>query len=141
MINIIINSDPRYNINRGLIRSAVLSTLQKYRIAGRLEVGISVVGDRKMHELNRKYRGIDQTTDILSFALEDLTPSNLRHIPRVGFVASPDRVLRLGDIVISYPQVVEDASLDGISIDEELRALVEHGTNHLLGIHHNEGVN
>lgn len=132
MINIIIHSDPRYNINYGLIRSAVLTTLQKHRIGGKLEVGISVVGDRKMHELNRKYRKIDHTANILTFALEDSG--------RRGFIAAPDKVLRLGDIVLSHPQVVEDASLDGISIDEEMRLLVEHGTNHLLGIHHDESI-
>lgn len=136
MINIIVSSDPRYNINKNSIRAAVWEILQKHRISGKVEVGINVVGDRKMHELNRKYRGISATTDILSFALEDPNPTSLQHIPRIGFVASPDRVLRLGDIVISYPQVLEDASLDGISVDEEIRDLVEHGLNHLLGIHH-----
>lgn len=136
MINIIVSSDPRYNINKNAIRAAVLSVLQNRRIAGRVELGVNIVGDRKMHELNRKYRGIDQTTDILSFALEDANPASLQHIPRIGFVASPDRVLRLGDIVISYPQAVEDAALDSISVEEEIRALVEHGLDHLLGIHH-----
>lgn len=136
MINIIVSSDPRYNINKNSIRAAVWEILQKHRISGKVEVGINVVGDRKMHELNRKYRGISATTDILSFALEDPNPTSLQHIPRIGFVASPDKVLRLGDIVISYPQALEDASLDGISVDEEIRDLVEHGLNHLLGIHH-----
>lgn len=136
MINIIVSADPRYNINKVSIKLAVLQVLQRLRISGRLELGINIVGDRKMHELNRKYRGIDQTTDILSFALEDTNPANLQHIPRIGFVASPDQWLRLGDIVISYPQAVEDASLDGISVDEEVRNLVEHGLDHLLGVHH-----
>lgn len=136
MLNIIVNSDPRYNIDRSAIRSIVATALGKLKIAGRVEVGINVVGDRKMHELNRKFRGIDSTTNILSFALEDTSPSSLAHIPRIGFVAAPDKWLRLGDIVISYPQAIEDASLDGISVDEEIRYLIEHGLNHLLGIHH-----
>lgn len=136
MINIIVSSDPRYSINKIAIRSVVLEILQKHRISGKVEIGISIVGDRKMHELNKRYRGIDSTTDILSFALEDPNPVSLQHIPRIGFVASPDKILRLGDIVISYPQALEDASLDGISVDEELRDLVEHGLDHLLGIHH-----
>ena len=89
-----------------------------------------------MHELNRKYRGIDSTTDILSFALEDHNLGSLQHIPRIGFVASPDKWLRLGDIVISYPEALEDASMDGIAVDEEIKTLVEHGVDHLLGIHH-----
>ncbi|MBI2599466.1 rRNA maturation RNase YbeY [Candidatus Daviesbacteria bacterium] len=136
MINIIVNSDPRYNVNKTSIKNTVLQVLQKHRIGGKVELGVSVVGDRKMHELNRKYRGIDSTTDILSFALEDVSQSNLQHVPRIGFVAAPDRWLRLGDIIISYPQALEDASLDGISVDEEIRSLVEHGVSHLLGIHH-----
>lgn len=137
MINIIVSADPRYNVNKIAIRAAVASALQKHRVSGKVELGVNIVGDRKMHELNRKYRGIDSTTDILSFALEDPTPANLQHVPRVGFVAAPDKWLRLGDIVISYPQAVEDASLDGISVDEEIRILVEHGVDHLLGIQHN----
>lgn len=136
MVNIIVNSDPRYNINKDNIRLAVLEMLAKHRILGRIEVGINVVGDRKMHELNRKFRGLDSTTNILSFALEDPNPVSLQHIPRIGFVASPDKWLRLGDIVISYPQAIEDASFDGISVDEEIKNLVSHGLNHLLGVHH-----
>lgn len=136
MINIIVSSDPRYNVNKTAIKTAVLQILQRHRIGGKLELGVNIIGDRKMHELNRKYRGIDSTTDILSFALEDPSLSSLQHIPRIGFVASPDKWLRLGDIVISYPQALEDASLEGNSVDEEIRILVEHGVNHLLGIHH-----
>jgi len=136
MINIIISADPRYNVNKLLLKTTVLEILHRNRISGRVELGINIVGDRKMHELNKKYRGIDATADILSFALEDPNPVSLQHIPRIGFIASPDKILRLGDIVISYPQALEDASLDGISLDEEMKNLVEHGLNHLLGIHH-----
>lgn len=136
MINIIVSSDPRYNINKTAIRDAVAQALQRHRISGKVELGINIVGDRKMHELNRKFRGIDSTTDILSFALEDANPASLQHVPRIGFVASPDRVLRLGDIVISYPQALEDASVDSISVDEEIRFLIDHGIKHLLGMHH-----
>lgn len=135
MFNIIINSDPRYNINKTGIQAVAAQVLRKLHISGKIELGINIVGDRKMHELNRKYRGLSTTTNVLSFALEDSSPTNLQHVPRIGFVAAPDKWLRLGDIVISYPQAVEDASLDGISVDAEIKTLVEHGLNHLLGIH------
>ncbi len=128
MINVIVSADPRYKINKNSIRFVVAQALQVYRISGRVEVGVNIIGDRKMHELNKKFRGIDSTTDVLSFALEDSG--------KLGFIAAPDKWLRLGDIVISYPQALEDASSEGISVDEEIRFLVEHGVNHLLGIHH-----
>lgn len=136
MVNIIISSDPRYAINRAAIQAAVMNTLQQNHVLGKVEIGINIVGDRKMHELNKKYRGVDATTDILSFALEDPNPINLQHMLKVGFVASPDKWLRLGDIVISYREAVTDASLDGISVEEEINFLVEHGTRHLLGVYH-----
>jgi len=139
MVNIIVNSDSRYNVNKASIRAVVSEMLSRLRVSGKIELGINIVGDRKMHELNRKFRGQDATTNILSFALEDPSPVSLQHIPipRIGFVAAPDKWLRLGDIVISYPQAIDDASADGIAVDEEIRNLVEHGLTHLLGVHHN----
>lgn len=143
MINVIISSDPRYSINRANIQAAVLNVLTENKVSGKVEVEVSIVGDRKMHELNRQYRGIDKTTDVLSFAFEDPNPQHSQPLPegelayrRAGFVAFPDKVLRVGSIIISYPQAVEDASLDGIAVEDEINYLVEHGTNHLLGLHH-----
>lgn len=137
MVNVIVNSDPKYPVSKLGIQATVLEVLKQHRVSGNLEIGVSVMGDRKMHEINKKFRGQDATTNILSFALEDpATSSSLQHIPKVGFVKAPDKVLRLGDIMISYPQVIKDAALEGISVEEELRFLVEHGTKHLLGIHH-----
>lgn len=137
MINVIINADPRYSVNKLALQATVVEVLQRHHVKGNIEIGVSVVGDRKMHEVNKKYRGIDSTTNILSFALQDsVSPSQLQHVPRVGFVKAPDDILRLGDILISYPQVVKDAAIEGVSVEEELRFLVEHGTRHLLGIHH-----
>lgn len=137
MVNVVISSDPRYSINRSTIETAVLTVLRQHKVTGRVEVEVLVVGDRKMHELNKKYREIDSTTDILTFALEDTTAQNLQHIPRIGFISAPDKTLRLGSIVISHPQAVEDAALDERSLDDEIAFLVEHGTKHLLGYHHN----
>lgn len=132
MINVIIASDPRYNINRPAIQSAVMDVLNKNKVKGRVEVEVNIVGDRKMHELNKQYRNIDAPTDVLSFGLEDPQQSTR------GFIAAPDGWLRLGSIVISYAQALEDAALEGSSVEEEINFLVEHGTNHLLGIHHPE---
>lgn len=137
MVNVIVNTDSRYPINKLAVQATVLEVLHHHNITGNVEIGISIVGDRKMHEVNRKYRGIDTTTNILTFALEDPVSTNqLQHLPKVGFVKSPDKVLRLGDILISYPEVLKDAAAEGVGIEEEIRFLVEHGTKHLLGIHH-----
>ncbi|OGE25771.1 rRNA maturation RNase YbeY [Candidatus Daviesbacteria bacterium RIFCSPLOWO2_02_FULL_40_8] len=136
MVNIIINGDSRYKVSKTVIQSAVVSTLSNYGTHGKVEVEVSIVGDRKMHQLNRTYRGIDATTDILTFALEDPTPQNITQQRSVGFISYPDNWLRLGSVLISYPQALKDAATDGKSVDEEISFLVEHGCKHLLGIHH-----
>lgn len=129
MVNVIINCDSRYKVNKMIIQSAVVATLAAHGTRGQAEVEVSIVGDRKMHELNKTYRGIDSTTDILTFVLEDSASNK-------GFISYPDNILRLGSIVISHPRAIEDAAMDGKTLDDEVAYLVEHGCKHLLGIHH-----
>lgn len=128
MVNVIITSDSRYKINKSAINEAILNVLKRRGLSNQVEVEINVVGDRKMHDLNKQYRQIDSATDVLSFSLTEGG--------REGFVGSPDKILRLGSIVISYPQAVKNASLEEISVDEEINFLSLHGLDHLLGIHH-----
>lgn len=136
MVNVVIAADSRYRVNKDAIQLAVLNVLQKHNVRSKVEIEVNIVGDRKMHELNKQYRNMDYIPEVLTFAFEDPNPQNLQHIPNVGFVAAPDQVLRLGSILISYPQALEDAAIDGKSVEDEISFLVEHGTNHLLGVHH-----
>lgn len=128
MIDVLIYKESRYPISPRYIRSAALGFLNRQGIKGKAEVGISIVGDRKMRELNKKYAQKDETTDVLSFGLEEGAP----------FITPPDGVLRLGDVVISYPEAVENAAENNILVEEEIKILIEHGLRHLLGIHHEE---
>ena len=59
----------------------------------------------------------------------------LMHLNKMGFVPSPDKVKRLGDIVVSYPEAQKDAAAEGVAVEDEIHHLVKHGTKHLLGIH------
>ena len=125
MANIIIPIfvESRYKINKKRIRGTVDALLKKHQINGPLEVSIAVVGDRKMRSLSRKYKGEDKTRNVLSFSLTEGTSSHL-----------PSNVLRLGDIVISYPQVIKEASREEMLVDDKIDSLIEHGLEHLLGI-------
>jgi len=136
-VNIVISSDSRYEVDRDFLRQVAISVLARMRMKGKIEVGVNIVGDRMMTELNKKYRNRSETTDVLSFPLEEVTPAKKIESlgKKVGFVKSPDKVLRLGDVIISYPQAQAEAARQGMSIDEELSILTEHGVLHLLGIH------
>ena len=84
---------------------------------------VTLTSDEVVHDLNKRFRGIDRTTDVLSFALEDNES-----------VKTPVR--ELGDIIISIPKMCEQAREYGHSEKRELSFLVVHGFLHLLGYDH-----
>lgn len=131
MITVLIKTESHYNINRQRVRETITRLLQQKGIKLNVEVSIVVVGDRQMKKLNNTYRHFDDTTDVLSFPQSD----DKKEAP---FIDPPDGILRLGDIVISYPSAREDAMDEGKLVDDKIDELVEHGMRHLLGEHHEE---
>ncbi len=131
MINVLIKTESHYTVNRKRIRAIIAKVLEEKRMKMMVEVSVSIVGDRLMKELNRNYRKIDETTDVLSFPLVDDSG-------KIPFVDIPDGVLRLGDIIISFPAAREDAIEENKLIDDKIDELVEHSMLHLLGQHHEE---
>lgn len=87
------------------------------------EVSVLLVGDKAMRSLNRRYRGKDRTTDVLSFPLRE--GRFIRIQPHV-----------LGDIVLSLPAAARQAKTSGEPYHEEIRRLLVHGYLHLLGYDH-----
>lgn len=118
--------ESRYRVNRKRIASTITNLLKKNQIKGLVEVSIGIIGNRKMRELSQKYKGEDKARDILSFSL---TEGESTYLPK-------DNVLRLGDIVISYPEVIKQASEEEMLVDDKIDELLEHGLNNLLGINH-----
>ena len=125
VVKILIYVESRYKVNRKKIKSAIFSVISENRIKSPLEVSVAIVGDRKMAKLNKQYRGKSSTTNILSFPLAEGQQSRL-----------PSDVVRLGDIVISYPVVIAEAAKEELLVDERIDELVRHGMLHLLGLHH-----
>lgn len=132
MISVLFQSESHYPANRSAIVEAITDSLER-RMKGAVEVSVSIVGDRKMRQLNKSYRQIDATTDVLSFPQND--PSQKEIAP---FVETPDGVIRLGDIIVSFPQAVAEAAEENKLVDDMMVFLVLHGLDHLLGIHHPE---
>jgi probable rRNA maturation factor len=124
-ISVLVFVESRYKVNRRRIKKVIESVIAKNEVAGPVEISVAVVGDRKMRELSKKYKGEDKTRNILSFSQTEGD----------SMVMSSD-VLRLGDIVLSFPQVINDAVRDEMLVDDKVDELVEHGLMHLLGLHH-----
>lgn len=97
-------------------------TLEKLNIEN-ASASVILTDDEEVHYLNKTYRDIDRTTDVLSFALNDGG-------------AFPGPVNILGDIYISIPKMKEQAVEYGHSEKRELSFLGVHGLLHLLGYDH-----
>lgn len=121
--------EPHYPIKRSQITKAANTALDFAGVKSETVVDISVIGDRKMRALNRQFRDIDKATDVLSF------PFSIKG--EIGFdnPVDPER-LYLGDVIISYPQLLERAAKENMLVDDMLNLLVVHGILHLLGFDH-----
>jgi probable rRNA maturation factor len=117
--------ESRYRVNRKRIKKTISKVIENQEIKGSVEVSVAIVGDRKMRALSKKYKGEDKTRNILSFPLSEGESTYLN-----------SDILRLGDIVISYPEIIREASEEEVLVDDKIDELIEHGTLHLLGINH-----
>lgn len=118
----IINKQRRFKLDSvGLLGFAKLATSAVIETKDR-HAAIAFVSDRAMRELNLEFRGIDKTTDVLSFPFE---PDEFD--TREDF---------LGDIVISAEQAARQAAENGLDLETEIRQLILHGILHLCGYDH-----
>ena len=85
------------------------------------ELSIRITSDEEIRQLNRNYRGIDETTDVLTFPAEDF--------PVEGGEMKP-----VGDIAIAMGRADLQATARGISFDDEIAYLAIHGILHLSGL-------
>ena len=113
-------------VDRDGLRRLVRRCLIEEGAAAGAGCGLVLSGGRLLHTLNREWRGLDRTTDVLSFALEEGPPLP----PDAG----EPRVL--GEVVISVPRCLEQACAAGVCPGRELARLVIHGVLHVLGHDH-----
>ena len=108
----------------------------------REKVSLVIADDDTVRALNAEYRGIDKTTDVLSFAYDNEgeyygegdAPSDWS--ADEDFVLPPGESSGLGEVIVSYPQAVRQAREAGHSLDLELAHLITHGILHLMGHDH-----
>lgn len=121
VINIFVNPKFKTKIDQSIIRNAVQTTLES---EGKTHVSLSIkfTKDKEVRLLNKAYRNIDKTTDVLAF--------------NQGYIDPETGLLYLGDIIISCEQAQLQANENGRSVTEECALLTVHGALHLLGYDH-----
>ena len=114
-------------------------------------LSIALVDDSTVRELNERFRGLDEITDVLSFSTthsghwqsdSNPPPDPLQveptNIDPFSFPESNNNAPDLGEIVISLPQAERQAIEKKSGLDQELSLLIVHGTLHLVGHDHGE---
>ena len=122
------NQQKTIKINQRKIREIVKKVLQSLKVDEKTEVSILFTDDKFIRSLNNKYRGIDKSTDVLSFSLWE------------GSVKTPEAESDklLGDIIISVETAQRQADNLNHSMEKELTVLLIHGLLHLTGYAHEE---
>ena len=109
-----------------IIRAAEL--VGKLYDAENSELSVTLTDDKNIHELNKKYRGVDRPTDVLSFAFRESEEPEILD----------SEIEILGDIIISLERAKIQAENFGHSYLREVIFLTVHGLLHLLGYDHIE---
>ena len=133
------------------VELVVKNTLQAAGVTEPAILTLLITSDDAIRDLNRQYRQQDKATDVLSFPLLDkplvnapadqlwMTPEGeeedrtAHEGNRPVFMTPPELPTNLGDIVISWPTVLRQASEAGHSPTYELLYLISHGVLHLVG--------
>lgn len=115
---------------RMLIRRCCKAVLTLEGFTDSAEISVTIVDDETIHQLNLKHRGIDRSTDVLSFPLGE----NGQYDTNMDSGAK-----MLGDIVISIEHAYDQAEKYGHSLQREIGFLTVHSLLHLLGYDHEAG--
>ena len=126
MISVLISKQGNYPISLPKIKKFLRDFFFQNGIVSDAQVSVSILGEKKMLEVSKKYLKDKLVHNVLSFTTEEADEK---------FVYPSDKVY-LGEILVCYPKVVEEAKKEGKLIDEKLQELLKHGGTHLLGIHH-----
>jgi len=104
------------------IQDIVFTVLKKNKQDG--QISVHVVGEKKIRELNKNYRGKDKVTDVISFAVKE--GEQIINFGEKDF----------GDIFICLPQIKKQAKENNIGAREEMTRMLVHGVLHILGFDH-----
>ncbi len=129
MIRVNVKKQGNYPVNSKKLKASLQNFFQKHGIVSEAEVSVAIVGISKMLEVGKTFLNEKEETphNVLSFTPDEGGGK---------FIYPPDGIIHLGEIIICFPKVIEEAEAQGVLIDDKTIELAEHGATHLMGIHH-----
>ena len=143
MTILINNEQEAFAVDEAFLERIVTAVLTMHGGVTDAQLGVTLVDDPAIHELNLRFRGVDRPTDVLSFPMieygGDYEEGNDPWEEDEAFFLDKDPLtgeVLLGDLVISMPTCAKQALQYGHSPERELAYLTVHGMLHLLGYDH-----
>ncbi len=133
-INVLIDEGLEGCLETKWLRGMAKKALVAHGVDSRAELGLFIVGQERIQQLNLSYLGKDSPTDVLAFSMLPGPPGG----KLTPFVAPPDGIQHLGEVIISYPQAAIQAEERKHSVKKEVAILIIHGVLHLLGYEHDK---
>ncbi len=127
-MEILFDNSTEFEIDRELIKKVAAKVLETEGVKGDAEISFTAVTLDEIHDINKKHRGIDRPTDVLSFPLINFETEKL---PQEGKIY-------LGDIILCPERALEQSKEYGHSFEREIAFLTAHSMLHLLGYDHME---
>ncbi|NLN80205.1 MAG: rRNA maturation RNase YbeY [Erysipelotrichia bacterium] len=113
---------------RQVFKDLALKIEQLLDLKHHFVVDVAIVDNSQMQELNKKYRQINETTDVLSFPFYEKA--------QLDSLTKTNDIIHLGEIIISHEEASKEATNNNYSLAHEMRLLFIHGFLHLLGYDH-----
>lgn len=111
-----------------IIKEVLDKSFKEEKLGMHITITVTLTNPENIRNINKKYRQIDNPTDVLSFPMYEKE--------EISEVKQQKYEVILGDIVISIPKVEEQAEEYGHSFKRELSYMVVHGFYHLMGFDH-----
>jgi len=133
-INVLVDKDLEGLLEAGWLESVAEKVLVAQGVDSKAELGLVITEQEKVRRLNSSYLEKDEPTDVLAFSmLPGQSEADL-----ATFIAPPDGIQHLGEVIISYHQALIQAEEHQHSVEREVAILIIHGVLHLLGYEHDK---
>ena len=128
-----LNNKAKSPVSKGVVDKIVQKTLENesFDFLKNKEISLSMalVSAKEIKELNKNFRKIDETTDVLSFA----EYSDVKKIKK-----EKNQEIFLGELILCYNDIAGYAKREKLKIKNQLAEVISHGVLHLLGFEHGE---
>ena len=121
---------------KNIIRSAVRLTIAHTCQPKNVEITVKIVDKAEIHELNKRTRGVDKVTDVLSYPNLNLKAGEIVGEPQLGINSFDGTNVYLGDCALCLDVAKLQAEENSKTLESEVRKLVVHSVLHLLGYDH-----